>query len=240
MRTRGFDSVSEWAREVAKWRGRQTVQKILGQTIAGFYRRIIDRGDLVIDVGANHGVHVDQILRRGGRVVAIEPQATLALELKRRFPEATVLQAAAGSAPSTAALVSATGNDLLATLSAQWQAASGWSAEMWDAREQVEVITLNSVIEEYGQPKLVKIDTEGYEGEVLAGLSTPIDHIVFEVHADLPDVAERCLDSLAEFGGYELRIMEEDRWAFSGPLTSAEVLERLPSWGDVYAKRTRL
>src|SRR6478672_8992778 len=141
MRMRGFDSVSEWAREVSKWRGRQAVQKIRGQTIAGFYRRIIDRGDLVFDVGANHGVHVNQVLRRGGRGVAIEPQGNLALELERRFPGATVLRAAAGSAPGIATLVSATSNDLLATLNPQWQAASGWSEEMWDSSEPVEVIT---------------------------------------------------------------------------------------------------
>jgi hypothetical protein len=36
---------------------------------------------------------------------------------------------------------------------------------------------------------VVKIETEGSEDKVLAGLSRPIDQFLFEVHAELRDVA---------------------------------------------------
>src|SRR5947209_18142974 len=59
-----------------------------------FYATKLRFRDLAFDIGANRGVHMRQMLNRGARVVAVEPQADLAAQLTKRFPSATVLQAA--------------------------------------------------------------------------------------------------------------------------------------------------
>jgi len=42
---------------------------------------------------------------------------------------------------------------------------------------------------------------------------------------------------LEELGVYEYRVMERESWRFSGPTAAAAILEHLPDWGDVYARR---
>lgn len=53
-----------------------------------FYRKLLNgfrSGDLIFDIGANHGSKVDFFLRLGARVVAVEPDEFNQGVLKRRF-----------------------------------------------------------------------------------------------------------------------------------------------------------
>src|SRR5688500_11999962 len=53
-----------------------------------FYRRVLvgmQPGDLVSDVGANHGAKVDIFLRLGARVVAVEPDKKNQAILRKTF-----------------------------------------------------------------------------------------------------------------------------------------------------------
>ena len=50
-----------------------------------FYSKFIDRGDLVIDIGANIGNRVGPLLKIGARVVAVEPQIECCQFLGKKF-----------------------------------------------------------------------------------------------------------------------------------------------------------
>jgi len=53
-----------------------------------FYRRLLKgfrKGDLVFDVGANHGRKTDVFLRLGARVIAIEPDEVNQQILEQKF-----------------------------------------------------------------------------------------------------------------------------------------------------------
>jgi methyltransferase, FkbM family len=92
----------------------------------------------------------------------------------------------------------------LSSLSTDWVEAvvsSGrFSGARWDRRELVAVSTLDHIILRYGVPRFVKIDVEGYEYEVLRGLSTPVPYLSFEFVPECSDSAFNCVDRLSELG----------------------------------------
>ena len=198
-----------------------------------FYATRLGGRHLAFDVGANHGEHTGHMIRRGATVVAIEPQADLAAELAERFPAATVLPVAVSDEPGRAFLHLASGSDAVASLDPGFMRAAHESE--WEERQEVPVTTLDRLIDEYGQPTLLKIDTEGTDYRVLRGLSRPIDHILFEVHSSLPDHAAQAFARLDELGPYDYSVSEGDRWLFTRGRPD-EILSALPEWGDVYAR----
>jgi FkbM family methyltransferase len=61
----------------------------------------------------------------------------------------------------------------------------------WQLPKKVEIITLDRLITEYGVPSFIKIDVEGYESEVLAGLNYPVKMISFEY--TVPEKTEKII-----------------------------------------------
>lgn len=64
-------------------------------------------GDLAIDVGAHRGTWTEALSNQGLRILAVEPNPSLAAELRNRFdttPRVEVVEAALGSADGTAVL----------------------------------------------------------------------------------------------------------------------------------------
>jgi Methyltransferase FkbM domain len=92
----------------------------------------------------------------------------------KRNPNVTILQKAMGAIPSRAKL-NFTGTDSTASMRDDWPFPNEQILE-------VEVSTLDSLIAEYGRPKLIKVDVEGFELEVFKGLSQAVPLIYFEMH----------------------------------------------------------
>jgi hypothetical protein len=81
----------------------------------------------------------------------------------------------------------------------------------------VEVTTLDALIAKYGIPAFCKIGVEGFEAEVLKGLSQPLRMLSLEYHRDEAGQALECLNilsklvslqinaiAISEFGGVAL------------------------------------
>ena len=87
----------------------------------------------------------------------------------------------------------------LSTLSNEWYQTARSSSihghESWTETIEVKITTLDLVAAKYGVPKFVKIDVEGFEDRVLAGMSFQPDVISFEFHFALMDCAHACLNS---------------------------------------------
>lgn len=60
------------------------------------------------------------------------------------------------------------------------------------SRMSVKMKTLDSLISEYGIPQYIKIDVEGFEVDVIRGLSCPVNTISFE--CNLPDFADEAVE----------------------------------------------
>jgi hypothetical protein len=117
----------------------------------------------------------------------------------------------------------------------------------WGRSVTVPVTTLDSLIALHGEPAFCKIDVEGFEREVLKGLSRPLARLSFEFHAEFIGEALACLERLRELGMYRFNFTQENRPVFESTktLNEVEISERLLSLpfsslqGDVHAFREK-
>jgi FkbM family methyltransferase len=213
---------------------------------ATLYGLFVRPGDLCFDVGANLGNRTDVFLALGARVVTVEPQEVCLRYLRRRYrndTRVTLVPAALGRQVGEAEMMVSQAHPI-SSLSDRWvQAVSktGQFAQFeWTGRITVPVTTLDELIAAHGVPAFCKIDVEGYEREVLAGLSRPIPVLSFEFTPDYADGAVGCIDRLAELGTVEFNYSEGESMelALSRWVGPAEIRSNLTTVGsgDIYAR----
>jgi FkbM family methyltransferase len=216
------------------------------------YARFVRAGDLVFDIGAHVGDRVAAFRRLGARVVAVEPQPALvtALKLIHGRDRAVVIEAAAvGRAPGTIPLRLNLDNPTVSTASADFIAAAdgapGWQGQAWTRSIDVAMTTFDALIARHGVPAFAKIDVEGFEAEVLLGLSRPVAALSFEFTTIQREVALACLDRCQALGflrynaalGESQALLHEDwvsmedirRWLLALPIEANS--------GDIYARQ---
>ena len=185
------------------------------------YGHFVGAGDLVFDIGAHAGNRVRAFAALGCQVVALEPQPDFAWLLRalcRRSPRVMVVEAAVADV-------------------------SGRRSLSVSERTPT-VTTLDRLIEHFGVPAFVKIDVEGSEPAVLAGLGRPVPALSFEYLPRALQEVQACLTRLIALGPYqfnwsvgESNELASDRW-----LDASELLTTLRTpaahrrSGDVYAR----
>ena len=70
----------------------------------------------------------------------------------------------------------------------------------WAPPVKIQSITIDSMIERYGMPDLLKIDVEGYELNVLTGLTKKVNDICFEWHEEESENLYKILEHLQSLG----------------------------------------
>jgi FkbM family methyltransferase len=214
------------------------------------YRRFLKPGDLAFDIGAHVGDRVGSFRRLGARVVAVEPQPALvrALRLLYAFDRKVVIEPlAVGRSEGTIELKLNPRNPTVATASDSFIAAAegaiGWEGQRWTKTRTVPMTTLDALIARHGAPRFVKIDVEGFEDEVLAGLSQPLPTLSLEFTTIERLVALRAVSRLSQAADYKFNaaIGESQVLEFDEPVDApviARWVETLPmeaNSGDIYA-----
>jgi FkbM family methyltransferase len=213
------------------------------------YARFVRAGDLAFDIGAHVGDRTGGFRRLGARVVALEPQPLCARAIRAIYAgdnKVALVEAACGERPGTVTLQINSANPTVSTASHEFVSAAdgagGWEGQAWDAAAEVPCTTLDALIAEHGKPAFAKIDVEGFEAAVLAGLSQPLAALSFEFTTIQRDVAFACLDRLASLGpyGFDVALGESQRLTFNRWISKADMaahlaaLPHIANSGDVY------
>lgn len=221
------------------------------RSLRRLYRPFVGTGDLVFDVGAHLGDRSVAFAALGARVVALEPQPHVARWLRRLVGRRAidVREEAVGRCAGTARMAVSRRTPTVSTLAEGWRlgmpAANRTFRDVrWDDIVEVPVTTLDALIGEYGRPRFCKIDVEGYEADVLAGLSQRVSALSIEFVAGGLDVAQACVRRLEALGDYEFNAIPNERrtYVFDEWVGG----DRLRQWlndgaggassGDVYAR----
>ena len=217
---------------------------------------------LVFDIGANVGGVTDYFVSGGHKVVAVEPLKYLSDQIEERYRSRTdtvsVVNAAVHPGPGPIDFFVAEGFDPVSTLSNDWMTKSRFGTDQkWETVLKVDCVGIDSLIETYGDPNLIKIDVEGAEYEALLTHNKKIDTIIaFEWVEELIENTKKCIDHLTKLGytkyrnscnhitmedlsTVNARIFEDDLYRpieeFNDNISSCFTGGNA-AWGDVYVK----
>jgi FkbM family methyltransferase len=172
-----------------------------------FYSQFISKGDLVFDVGANVGDRSEIFLSLGAQVIAFEPLPYCHKKLENLACENfTLVKSAVGDVVGRMEM-NVSDNAALSTLNKNWltiMKANNVYGANWNDAITVSVTTLSDHIKKFGLPKFIKIDVEGYEPYVLAGLAgLAPPALSFEFTSYVLDDTLKCIDMLNLMGDYK-------------------------------------
>ena len=214
------------------------------------YRRYIKADGLAFDIGSHVGDRIASFRRLGARVIALEPQPLCATAIRAIHggdSGVTLVQSACGAVEGILELHINSANPTVTTASTDFvkaaDGADGWHGQVWDQTMDVAVTTLDILIATYGRPDFIKIDVEGFEASVLAGLSAPVPALSFEFTTIQRDVALLCLTRLSALGytKFNVALGESHILSFDDDVSANDMTRHIAGLphgansGDVYA-----
>jgi FkbM family methyltransferase len=220
------------------------------QAMDAMHARFLKKGDLAFDIGSHVGDRVASFRRLGARVVALEPQPALVRTLRVLFAldrKVKIEASAVGAASGEIELNLNLKNPTVATASDDFikaaDGAPGWEEQRWTRKLKVPMTTLDALIAKHGTPQFVKIDVEGFEDAVIAGVSKPLPALSLEFTTIQRDVARKAIARLASMTEYSFNasLGENQQMEHREGIGAAAItawLDSLPveaNSGDIYA-----
>ena len=209
---------------------------------------------MVFDIGANIGNRIRPLLNIGAKVVAVEPQKECQKILKRKFGnKIKIVPMGLGESEGIKDFFVSNAHTI-SSFSKEWIESvkeDRFKEYTWAKPIIIQITTLDKLIEKYGLPKFIKIDVEGYELEVLKGLTCAVDMVSFEY--TVPEQIQRAIDCISQIEKYNSEIecnfskgesMEFalNNWAkptdFKNYISTQEFIST--GFGDIYVRKNWL
>jgi FkbM family methyltransferase len=213
----------------------------------GFYKQFVGVNKLFFDIGANIGDRSEIFSRLGVKVVSVEPQPDCVHALEKRFSDSDVVVVNKGVGREQGEMrmnVCADENGL-STFSKKWQTGR-FKNFTFDKEIVVSMTTLDELIHEYGYPDFCKIDVEGFELEVLSGLTKKINCLNFEFTSEFFEDTKKCIERLTSIGFTQFNFTRGENphlrlnpWVDKESLFAVieeNIKNNSDLWGDIYAR----
>ncbi|OFY84084.1 MAG: hypothetical protein A3K10_09680 [Bacteroidetes bacterium RIFCSPLOWO2_12_FULL_31_6] len=214
-----------------------------------FYRQFIQPGDLCFDVGANIGNRTVIFLELGAKVIAIEPQQKCYEKLIKRFGNKIELVTKGLGEKESVEKLYVSELSAISSFSKEHievMKEDRFKGTNWNTSVDIEMTTLDTLLDKYGTPVFCKIDVEGYEYDVLKGLSKPLKTISLEyIVPENLQVLINCINHLNKLGSIECNysFAEKMNLSLSNWISGKEMLNYIQtkefldtSWGDIYVR----
>jgi len=216
------------------------------------FRRFFSDGQLVFDIGAHDGQFSEKLLNWGARVVAVEPQPICVEQMKERIGGDRALfieNCAVGPTEGSVEMFIASTGSQISSVSREWidsvTETGRFEGTDWMQTITVPMTSLDALIARHGRPVFCKLDVEGFEPDVLSGLSHPIPTISFEYTPEHAGALTSSVGKIATLGRYRFNFaghgwetMYWPEWLKADEMISALEAphdEELRKGGDVYA-----
>jgi FkbM family methyltransferase len=214
------------------------------------FENLISSETLCFDIGSNIGKKAELFLSLGAKVLCIEPQLNCVNILNEKFKNnenVKILNIALGEKIDKLDIF-ISDSDTVSTMSKDFiekTSMERFKHIIWNKTEKVNVDTLDNLILLYGMPDFCKIDVEGYEVEVLKGLTKKVRYISVEFTPEIKEKTFDCIHILNNIGEYEYNYSEGEShlFTFSNWISSEEMIDFLKknndfknSFGDLYAR----
>lgn len=225
---------------------RNNTKKDLDRNTLYFYGQFIKTGDLCFDIGANIGKRTDIFLALGARSVCVDPQPKCIEILKGKYSHnsrVSLVQKGLATGPGIMPFFLCESAPTISTFSDRWKTGR-FRDYQWNSKVDVQVTTLDSLIAEFGMPNFCKIDVEGFEYQVIGGLSRPIPALSFEFTKEFLKEAKLCMDHLVRLGFLEFNYTFGESFTFAladwknadTAFDSLVLIDDELMWGDIYAR----
>ncbi|MBW8015802.1 MAG: FkbM family methyltransferase [Planctomycetes bacterium] len=247
-------SLYRYYRESQKKRGRKRKAERQKEKMKSFYVQFIKPGQICFDIGANMGNRAEVFLELGARVVSVEPQEECCKHLDNRFGDNAnfiLINKALDKVRGQQEFFISNASTL-SSMSSEWigfaKKHEPFQGSNWDTKVLVETTTLDDLISENGVPVFCKIDVEGFEYNVLQGLSKQIPFISFEFTSGLIESTVKCINHLNEISMMEFNYSIGESMVFELPefISSEQIIDVVKglglsgvAGGDIYARECR-
>ncbi|MDO9000763.1 MAG: FkbM family methyltransferase [Bacteroidota bacterium] len=187
-------------------------------SISNFYSGFITPNMKIIDVGANVGNYSQVFLTLGAKVLGLEPQKYCQKILEKRFKNSInfKLIPLASGAKESIEKIHKSNSHTIASMNKNWidnvKKSDRFNGEDWNKTETISVTTIDNIIKENFCPDYIKIDVEGFELDVLKGLSHSVEYISFEITLpEMKQTAIDCVNEIGRIGNYLYSIPEAEK-----------------------------